>query len=359
MIKLISEIPQYNTFRRFGFPKKMPFSLTINVTNRCNCRCKICGIFKNKSEELSLEEIKKIFRSFNTKVYWLTFSGGEPFLREDFDKICIEAYNILKPRVITIPTNGTLSEIITAKVKIILENCSKAHLIINLSVDAIGEKHDQIRDLKGSFNKVINTYNNLRIMRNKNFSLGIHTVLSKYNTGDFPEILDIVMKLRPDSYIIEYAQKRAELNNLNEDFSAQVRDYIKCVEKLKEIQGRINTNWITKVIKVFRNQYYDLTESILLDAKQILPCFAGFSCAHISSEGEVWACSNKSESMGKLRLENYDFRRVWFGRKSEAIRKQAKINKCYCINANINYQNMFFSIPYLFKLGLGFLKIRG
>jgi MoaA/NifB/PqqE/SkfB family radical SAM enzyme len=358
MIKLISEIPQYNAFRRFGFPKKMPFSLTINITNRCNCRCKICGIFKNQLEELSLEEIKKIFHSFKTKVYWLTFSGGEPFLREDFDKICIEAHNILKPRVITIPTNGTLSEIITEKMKIILDNCSKTHLIVNLSIDAIGEKHDKIRNFNGCFNKVISTYNSLSIMRNKNFSLGIHTALSKYNTGNFPGILSMIMKMGPDSYIIEYAQKRVELNNLDGDFSAQVKDYIKCIEELRRIQCKIKTNWMTKVIKVMRNQYYGLTESILLGAKQILPCFAGFSCAHISSDGEVWACGIKSESMGSLKSENYDFKKVWFGSRAQAIRKQAKMNKCYCVNANINYQNMFFNTPYLFKFCLGFLKIR-
>jgi MoaA/NifB/PqqE/SkfB family radical SAM enzyme len=358
MIKLISKIPQYNLFRRFGFPKKMPFSLTVNVTSRCNCRCKTCKIFENHQEELSLEEIKKIFISFKTNVYWLTFSGGEPFLRDDFDKICIEAYNILQPRIITIPTNGTIPGIIIAKIKVILHNCPLTKLVLNLSIDSIGEKHDKIRNFNGSFEKAISTYNSLKEISHKNLSVGIHTVLSKYNTSDFPELLNMVMKLCPDSYIIEYAQKRAELNNLNEDFSAKVEDYIKCLEELRRMEVKINNHQITKVIRALRSQYYVLTESVLLNPKQNLPCFAGFSCAHISSDGQVWLCSNKGDLLGNLKTENYDFKKIWFGKKAYEIREQARKNKCYCVNANVNYQNMLFSMPYLFRLGSIFLKMR-
>ena len=43
--------------------------------------------------------------------------------------------------------------------------CPDAAIIINLSIDAIGEKHDDIRGSKGSFERVIETYKGLRSIK--------------------------------------------------------------------------------------------------------------------------------------------------------------------------------------------------
>ena len=94
--------------------------------------------------------------------YWITFSGGEPFLREDIADICIKAYKICKPKIMNIPTNGILSDRIEKQVNRILEFCPNTKVIINLSVDAIGDKHDEIRGSKDSFERVMETYKRLR-----------------------------------------------------------------------------------------------------------------------------------------------------------------------------------------------------
>ena len=70
----------------------VPINLTFSVTNICQSRCKTCNIweiYKNNpekcSEELSLNEIEKIFSSMG-HIYIFNVSGGEPFLRSDFEE---------------------------------------------------------------------------------------------------------------------------------------------------------------------------------------------------------------------------------------------------------------------------------
>lgn len=249
-----------------------------------------------------------------------------------------------------------LYDIIPGRVDAILKNCHKSNIIINLSLDGLDGKHDEIRGMKGSHQNIIKTYNRLNKIKNINFTLGIHTTLSSYNVNDFSGILKQVEELNPDSYIVEYAQKKLELNNLDKEFLPGLQDYAKCIEQLEVMQSKIKYKGVAKIIQALRRQYYGLTKEILLKNRPIIPCFAGFSCAHISSSGEVWACGINARPMGNLRKENYDFRKIWFSKKAEEIRSQIKRNKCFCVTANIYYQNIFFSLLYLFKSCLGFLR---
>ena len=62
-----------------------PSFVTFIVTWRCNGRCIFCDVWKkqpNIKEELTIEEIKKIFLQLKN-IDVLRLSGGEPFLRND------------------------------------------------------------------------------------------------------------------------------------------------------------------------------------------------------------------------------------------------------------------------------------
>ena len=71
----------------------VPINLTFSVTNVCQSRCKTCNIWEiyrnqpeKRHEELTLEEIEKIFQSMG-HIYVFNISGGEPFLRSDIKEI--------------------------------------------------------------------------------------------------------------------------------------------------------------------------------------------------------------------------------------------------------------------------------
>ena len=138
MLEIVSKIPFYKIFRRFGYPKIMPMNFTFRITHKCNSKCKTCNIWKIRDydEELKLREYEKIFYTIG-KPFWVTFSGGEPFLRKDFTRIVKKICEICNPKIITIPTNGSLYRTIPKFIKEISSFSSKTKIILNISLDGV------------------------------------------------------------------------------------------------------------------------------------------------------------------------------------------------------------------------------
>jgi len=85
MIWLMFRMLGYWFMKHLGFPKLLPINYTVSLLYTCNSRCGTCNIWKKRAVNLSVEEYKKIFKNIGRAPYWVTFSGGEPFLREDID----------------------------------------------------------------------------------------------------------------------------------------------------------------------------------------------------------------------------------------------------------------------------------
>jgi len=64
---------------------KRPTYAYITITSLCNSRCRYCDMWKNKRErELETDEWKRIIDELvHLGIVTLTFSGGEPFIRND------------------------------------------------------------------------------------------------------------------------------------------------------------------------------------------------------------------------------------------------------------------------------------
>lgn len=325
----------------------LPISLTVSLTYRCNSRCRTCNVYTRKSEELTVDEYEKIFLSVGRSAHWITLSGGEPFLRHDIADICIKAYEICRPKIINIPTNGILSERIERSVRRILSTCFRTQIIINLSIDSIGEKHDEIRGSKGSFERVMETYARLKAISNRNLTVGIHTVISKYNVHEIPDIYMQLKGLHPDSYITEIAEERVELLTENTDITPSLSDYSAAVDFISKDMKSWKMKGISKITRAFRIRYYKLVKDILKEKRMFMPCYAGYASCQITPDGDVWACCIKAEVMGNLRESGYDFKKIWLSEKAREIRKTIKDEQCFCPLANTSYTNMLFSVKTL------------
>jgi MoaA/NifB/PqqE/SkfB family radical SAM enzyme len=181
-------------------------------------------------------------------------------------------------------------------------------------------------------------------------------VLSKYNAGSFLELLEYIKELQPDSYIVEYAQRRRELHNTQKDFIAAEDEYARCIDMLQGCRGGTDKKGAQRYIAILRKHYYSLSKEILRYKRQVIPCFAGFASAHIAADGEVWACGVAAHSMGALRHAGYRFQALWLDKKAQEARNSIKQQRCYCLNANSAYQNMLFNGRYLWKIGLDFFR---
>jgi MoaA/NifB/PqqE/SkfB family radical SAM enzyme len=343
MIRLAARIPAYRLFRRLGFPRLRPVNLTVSVTYRCNSRCKTCRIYTKEAREFSVAEYDRTFASIGPGVFWITISGGEPFLRKDLADICRSAYRHCRPSILNIPTNGILTDTIAENVETIAKALGKARLIVNLSMDDAGAGHDDIRGVPGNYARAVDTYFALRRLGLVNLSVGIHTVISRFNVERFPGIYEELNKLKPDAYITEIAEERVELDTIGLGITPLADHYARAIDYLMERMHQQEFKGMSAVTQAFRAEYYKAVKTLLRDKRQVMPCYAGVMSAQISPDGDIWACCTKAESMGNLREAGYDFRKIWLSPKAEAIRKPIRKGECHCPLANASYTNMLAS----------------
>jgi MoaA/NifB/PqqE/SkfB family radical SAM enzyme len=351
MLEALRKVPLYVMNRKFGWPKMLPMSITISPSPRCNSRCLTCNIWMKREDELSLEEWDKVFQSMGDTPFWFTISGGEPFMNKDIVETAQSIYKHCHPGIINIPTNSLMHKIIQPKVATMCETCPDTQFIINLSLDGVGDKHDHIRGIAGNFEKFEANYRALRELDYPNLSIGIHSVISRFNVDDVRELYDYAFGLKPDSYITEIAEQRVELDTVGISITPSRDKYSAAIDELIARVERQQFSGISKVTEAFRVRYYKLVKRILAEETQVIPCYAGWASAQIYANGDVWACCVRADNMLNLRSVDYDFKRVWFSKEADTIRASIKAKECHCPLANASYTNMLMHAPTLAKVG--------
>ncbi len=351
MIEVLARIPLYKLMRLTGRPRVLPLNITVSVTYRCNSRCRTCNIYTKKADEFTLEEFDRTFASLGRAPYWFTMSGGEPFLRDDLPDICESAHRHNRPGIINIPTNGLLVDRIPAMVEKIARECADSQIIVNVSIDEIGERHDKIRGVPGSYEKAVASYRALRKLKAPNLTLGIHTVVSVFNVERIPAIYEHVMReIAPDSFITEIAEERVELETLGAEITPDPQSYSVAIDFLIDRIKRGRFSGISGVTQAFRVRYYELVKRHLESrrlrvTRQEIPCYAGVASAQVAPDGDVWFCCIKADPVGNLRDVDYDFGKIWFGSKALEERGKIRRGECSCPLANAAYTNMLMHVP--------------
>src|SRR5581483_1120168 len=145
---------------------------------RCNFTCATCNVYERKVVELSADEWGQVFRSLGRAPMWMTFSGGEPFLRKDLPDIIGSAIDNCRPSIVNIPTNGWFTRRVVEGVQRICTEHPDTQLVVNLSFDHhLPGRHDEIRGVAGSFEHLQATLAGLRDLRLGNLTVGCHTVI--------------------------------------------------------------------------------------------------------------------------------------------------------------------------------------
>ncbi len=370
--KLGPSLARYRMHKWFGYKKFNPITLTYSVTAACQSRCKTCQIgqmFCNDptrpQKDLKLDEIEKIFKTMKP-VYFFNLSGGEPFMRKDLPEIVELACRYLKPRVVHTPTNAILSDRIieyTEKIiQIVRAYDPTVPFTVKPSIDGVGELHDEIRGVKGNFNKLLKTIEGLKKLEEKydNFHLELGTVISNFNIDHLDEIEDFVHSLGVESYRNEVAECRTEFFNLDDPITPPADVYQRLIKdfarKVEENIGKKKT--LAKTTEALRVVYYDIAGKILERHTQVIPCYAGVSNVHINYDGGVWPCCvlGYDQEMGNLRDFGYNFQTLWHSKKAGEVRKYIQSKSCACPLANQGYSNILMHFLSLFKAGVKTIK---
>lgn len=357
--ELVPKLAQYRlAYDRLAQPPA-PINLTLSITNMCNSRCQSCDIWKiypaqkdRLKEELTVDEIDRIFRSVG-RVYFFNISGGEPFLRKDIVDIVRVGVKHLQPTVVHIPTNALGPQRIAALTEELLVGLQTwspgTKLTLKPSFDGVGEFHDWVRGIPGNYDKLLETLGLLRDLRQKydHLRVGVGTVISTMNIEHLPEVIAQSQKFGVDSYISEVAEEREEMLNVGTGITPTHQQYGEAIaafraetfERLKEAEG------LELLTQGMRHFYYEITRRWIRDRKQVIPCYAGISNAHISPYGDLWPCAilASGKSLGNLKDADYDFWKLWHSSRADEVRASIKRGECDCPLANQAYANMLLS----------------
>ena len=340
MIGALARVPAYRVMHAWGLVTADPINVTISTTFRCNSRCLTCNVYERPVDELDASEWERVFRALGRAPVWFTFSGGEPFLRKDLPDIIESAWRHCRPKVINIPTNGTYPDRVVPAAERLAATLEGTQLVINVSLDAVGERNDVIRGLHGDYEKATETLRGLKALSAKNLTVGLHSVVSRHNVREFPKIADALMDLAPDQYIVEPAEERIELQTIGTGITPKPDDLDKALEHVEDRLRERTDGGLPALTRAIRLVYYRLARETVRRKEQVIPCYAAIASVHIAANGDVWGCCTRANPLGNLRQNGFDFRAIWRSEAAREERRSIKAKECACPLANAAYTSI-------------------
>ncbi len=178
------------------------------ITAGCNLSCKHCGSACSASQagELSTSEALCLCDQIAALgVEWVTLSGGEPLLREDWNQIAarLDSHGV----IVTMITNAWLFD------EQMLNKAKSAGVnTIAVSLDGTEATHDLIRR-DGSFQRALNA---LEIMKQHRFPSGVITTVHQQNLSELNEIKQIISDRNIYSWQLQIALPMGNMSRLPE-----------------------------------------------------------------------------------------------------------------------------------------------
>jgi MoaA/NifB/PqqE/SkfB family radical SAM enzyme len=174
-----------------------PTVLIYNCTFVCDARCTMCNNWTrgNRKEDMTLAQIEQVFdHRFWGAIENLNISGGEPTTRNDLPEM-VEMFQRKLPRLrkIGINTTGLTPQRAIPMLTRIAKFCGQHELLFSarVSLDGIGDVHNQVRDVKRGFDKASQTIEAMQKLSEElsNFQFGIASTIFATNLQDAENIL--------------------------------------------------------------------------------------------------------------------------------------------------------------------------
>lgn len=125
---------------------RLPLFVSWSISNKCPYRCMYCMSWKEETQELELEKVCNIIDDlWESGTKWISFTGGEPFLRNDLETIIDRA----NARNILVSVNSSGFGVKEKK------NILKKIISLRLSLDGPTHIHNLIRGKPYAYDKVM------------------------------------------------------------------------------------------------------------------------------------------------------------------------------------------------------------
>jgi MoaA/NifB/PqqE/SkfB family radical SAM enzyme len=247
----------------------------------------MCGIWKKKGPEMSLEQIKKLIEDpLFDNIKYCGLGGGEPTLREDLPDIAnLIISRCKKLKNIGFSTNGLIPELSFRQSEAIADLCKNKNIDfgVTVSLDGLGEIHDKVRGVEGAFKKASRTLESLiELKKHKKLGVGTNCVISKYNAEGLPALYSWV---KDHEISNDFAIARVQSRFSNEKYDIFLtKSQIPGVKKFIDFLEKKNP---------FSFHYYTLNR-VLAKKKRQLTCPLAIEGVRIDPNGDMYYCFNSN-----------------------------------------------------------------
>ncbi len=279
----------------------------IAITNKCNLNCFYCYAKDDrKLSDLHVTEWKRILdKLIEDGLRIVIFSGGEPFLYEDFF-LLLEQYH--KKIIIEINSNGSYIDNECAK-KLQKYNLKSIQISLDSSTK---EYHDSMRG-KGSWQKAINA---ISALRSNDIHVRINTVQTQKNEAFVDEMICLANK-----YDVEVTTDSIKYHGQTQN-SLDIKNYKESYKLSKESESKVSK-------KLSKNEFIPICQ-----------CQIGYIA--ISSDGTLKPCN-----LTRLFYKNSDiltdsYSSDWHDKPFRATtlgNTINKLNKTYTLSGDIEQGN--------------------
>jgi len=281
-----------------------PTVLIYNCTFVCDAKCTMCNNWKrgNRKEDMTLPQVDGAFdHEFWGAVENLNISGGEPTTRNDLPDM-VEMFHKRLPRLrkIGINTTGLTPKRAIPMLTRIVEFCASKGLLISIrvSLDGIGDVHNQVRDVKRGFEKACQTIDAMQALAatHPNFSFGIASTIFATNLEDAQNILTWARARKLD---IVFNMLRFTDNMLgNRDLEASVG----FKEREEEFMRQFFLERVQEesVLSGQAFMYLHYADMIANGYQRTMPCPFKSQGLLLNSNGALFYCENSNE-IGNVR----------------------------------------------------------
>ncbi len=339
---------RYVTALRGYFDRRTPGYLIFFVTPYCNCRCKMCfnaeAIANAKNRRvLRLDEIETFARNF-PGLHHVNLSGGEPFLRADFDAIPPLFYEHSGARFFTCATNSSIPESVERMVASICRRCPDAWLRITQSLDGIGPLHDEIRGRSGLFECVMEVNRRLDALCRQlpNLSVGVSMVLSKFNQEHAREIVEYAFdKMAFSDFGVLYVRGETQDPAAHDVKRGTYTEAQQLVARKMSAAGAPHS-FSGRLFRAINRTSTQMLEQAVETGAYLTPCLAGRRMVVMDDEGNVEPCEMlrvmlrekkgrlNDASFGNIRDYEYDIRAMLATPHAREILDYIVNTKCHC-----------------------------
>jgi len=284
--------------------KHRPLSVHFDLTYRCNERCVHCYLDHDDHGELTTAECLKVLDDLaRSGALFLTFSGGEIFLRPDLYEILAAARGLHFD--ITLKTNALL---VTPERAARLREFGVRRVQISVYSD-IPAVHDAITKVPGSLQRTLAA---IPILLEHGLQVKLACPLMQENLMAYRGVMALAEKLGIP-YILDLTitpmmdgsggplAHRASVSSL----LPVLQDPL--LHACKPQPGAQAAGAVNAPPPAFGSAVSSGIESL---AYEDLPCSAGHNSCYISPYGDVFPCVQLPQAAGNLRREKFD--EIWY-----------------------------------------------